>query len=307
METIGRKPPWLSKLEDSANAGQGSAQLELARLYLTGQGVRRDLSRSRAYFGMAAASGERVAAETYRAFIANGTGGASDWQAGVQLLRVDQNGTDARQQLSLIQAMDLDCNGHGSDRFATEMLSQDPRILCFPSFFSEQEADYLIGCTADRFRPSFVVHPVTGAQLADPVRSSFTAAFPLALEQPAIHALNLRIAVASGSAVGAGEPLTILRYSTGQQYRPHLDTLPNADNQRAFTMLVYLNDAYTGGETHFPALKLTVKGRKGDALLISNLREDGEPDPRLVHEGRPVFSGIKYVASRWIRQTTLSL
>jgi prolyl 4-hydroxylase len=307
METIGRMPPWLAKLEDAANAGQGSAQLELARLYLTGRELRRDLSRSRAYFGKAAASGERVAAETYRAFIANGTGGDPDWQAAVQLLRTDQSSADARQQLSLIDAMDLDHNGHGSDRFATEVLSQDPHILRFPSFFSEQEANYLIGCTADRFRPSSVVHPVTGAQLADPIRSSFTAAFPLALEQPAIHALNLRIAVASGSAVGAGEPLTILRYSTGQQYRPHLDTLPNAGNQRAFTMLIYLNDAYVGGETHFPSLKLAVKGQMGDALLISNLLKSGEPDPRLVHEGRPVLSGIKYVASRWIRQTTLML
>ncbi|MFY0022539.1 hypothetical protein ABTQ05_21660, partial [Acinetobacter baumannii] len=77
--------------------------------------------------------------------------------------------------------------------------------------------------------------------MPDPIRTSDIAAFPLALEQPAIHAINLRIASASGTNVRAGEPLTILRYRPGQQYRPHLDTLPGERNQRVATMLIYLN------------------------------------------------------------------
>jgi prolyl 4-hydroxylase len=307
METIGNMPPWLPQLEIAAAGGDAAAQLELARLYLSGRELQRDLVRSRSYFGQAAASGERVAVETYRAFIANGTGGPPDWQLALRLLHADHEDADARKQLSLISRMELDSNGHGLGRFNAEILSQDPRIVLFPSFLSAEEADDLIDRAAARFRLSFVVHPVTGAQIADPIRSSSTAAFPLALEQPAIHALNLRIAAASGSAVGAGEPLTILRYSPGQQYRLHLDTLPNSTNQRAFTMLVYLNEAYLGGETSFPKLDLTVKGRKGDALLISNLHRDGRADPRLLHEGRAVLSGIKFVASRWIRQTALTL
>jgi prolyl 4-hydroxylase len=293
-------------LEKAASAGDGAAQLELARLYLTGRSVERDLSRSRRFFQQAASNGVRAAVETYRAFVASGTGGASDWQEALRLLHSDNGNADAEEQLWLISEMKLDAQGRGSSSFAKKTLFAEPRIVQFPSFLSVREADYLIDSASNRFRPSIVLHPSTGAELADPIRSSFTAGFPLALEQPAIHAINLRIAAASGSPVGAGEPLTILRYTPGQQYRPHLDTLPNAANQRSMTMLLYLNDNYAGGETYFPRLKLTVKGRKGDAMLISNLDRDGRADQRLLHEGRPVVSGSKFIASRWVRQSALT-
>ena len=47
----------------------------------------------------------------------------------------------------------------------------------------------------------------------------------------------------------------------------HLDALPGLENQRILTALVYLNDAYLGGETEFTRLGLKVKGRKGDVLV----------------------------------------
>ena len=58
------------------------------------------------------------------------------------------------------------------------------------------------------------------------MRDSDAAAFPLVLEWPFVHALNRRIAAASGTDVAQGEALQILRYAPGQQYRPHLDAVP---------------------------------------------------------------------------------
>ena len=99
-----------------------------------------------------------------------------------------------------------------------------------------------------------------------------------------------------------GEPLQVLRYRPGQQYRNHYDAIAGLDNQRALTMLVYLNDAYQGGETRFVRTGLAVRGRKGDALLFRNILPDGRPDPMSEHAGLPVVSGTKLIASRWIRE-----
>ena len=93
----------------------------------------------------------------------------------------------------------------------------------------------------------------------------------------------------------------VLRYQQGQEYRPHLDALPGLENQRVLTALVYLNDAYLGGETEFTRLGLKVKGRKGDVLVFRNTTADGSPDPISEHAGLPVVNGIKYLGSRWIR------
>lgn len=300
-------PLRLAELERAAEAGSGTAHLELARLFLAGREVARDLPRARAHFARAAAAGERAAVAVYRAFVANGTGGEPDWGAALALLEADRADADAAEQRALIAAMALDADGRVTTVFEGKMLSEQPRIVLFRAFVTHAEADYLVARATPRFQPALVVHPVTGQQIPDPIRTSNVTAFPLALEQPAIHAINRRIAAASGSDVRAGEPLTILRYRPGQHYRPHLDTLPGGDNQRIATMLVYLNHGYGGGETYFSKLDLTVRAGKGDALLFFNLRADGRPDPMTLHEGVQVSSGEKLVASRWIRSKSLVL
>ena len=124
----------------------------------------------------------------------------------------------------------------------------------------------------------------------------------LLLENPAVHALNRRLAAASGTHVTQGEPLQILRYRPGDQYREHVDTIPGRDNQRLFTALVYMNEDFEGGETRFTRAGLDVKGRTGDAIVFRSLRADGRPDPMSAHAGLPVTKGVKLLASRWINE-----
>ncbi len=68
------------------------------------------------------------------------------------------------------------------------------------------------------------------------------------------------------------------------------------------TFFLYLSDVTEGGETSFPNLGISVKPKKGKALLWpSTLDSDLEKqDPRTSHEARPVISGIKYAANAWI-------
>ena len=123
------------------------------------------------------------------------------------------------------------------------------------------------------------------------------------MEDPVVAALNRRIAALSGTPYANGEPLQLLRYRPGAEYKPHLDALPpGSGNQRILTVIVYLSDAYEGGETQFPRTGLTIRGRAGDALMFANVLPDGTPDPLSVHAGLPVRRGEKTIATRWIRE-----
>ena len=122
------------------------------------------------------------------------------------------------------------------------------------------------------------------------------------MEDPAVHALNRRLAAISGSAYACGEPLLILRYRPMQHYLNHLDALPGLENQRVMTALVYLNEGFEGGHTAFPAAGISYRGNLGDAILFTNVLENGQADQASLHAGLPVVSGEKYLASRWIRR-----
>ena len=59
------------------------------------------------------------------------------------------------------------------------------------------------------------------------------------------------------------ESLAVLRYTPGQQYKPHFDAfsvkkqLPG-DSNRAATVILYLTEVEEGGETNFPRAKLDI-------------------------------------------------
>jgi prolyl 4-hydroxylase len=121
-------------------------------------------------------------------------------------------------------------------------------------------------------------------------------------EDLVVNAINRRIATATRTAFQCGEALSILSYGVGQEYRPHMDALPAADNQRQTTALIYLNEDYAGGETLFMTLDIKVRGRMGDCLLFENATPDGRPDVRTRPAGLPVTEHTKWLASRSIRQ-----
>lgn len=120
-------------------------------------------------------------------------------------------------------------------------------------------------------------------------------------ENLVVNAINRRIAVLTDTLIQQGEPLQILRYQPGGEYRMHMDAIVGADNQRIVTVLIYLNSDYDGGETHFTT-GLSFKGRKGDALMFRNILKDQSPDPNSRHAGLCVRRGEKFLATRWIRQ-----
>ena len=304
----GRTPEALRLLDQAGRRGDGDALFTLAIWHLEGQRVPRDLAESRLLFGKAARAGRRDAATVHAAFVANGTGGPADWRRALAILAMlAPHDPAARDQLAILAALPIDDDGAPLDLPQAERLSASPNVVRLPGLFAAATCDFLVRAGEAMLVPAMVIDPRSGRFIRDPVRTSDTAAFPLALENPAIHALNRRIAAASGTLVTQGEPLQLLSYRPGQQYHPHVDALPGVDNQRVQTMLVYLNDGYGGGETRFLPDGPTVQGRKGDGLLFRNVDTAGRPDPASRHAGLPVTSGRKLIASRWIRARPLDL
>ncbi len=62
-----------------------------------------------------------------------------------------------------------------------------------------------------------------------------------------------------------------------------------------------MNDVEEGGETIFPQVKISVKPKKGAAIIWWN-SINGTLDPASLHGGSPVLKGTKYVAVQWLRE-----
>ena len=109
------------------------------------------------------------------------------------------------------------------------------------------------------------------------------------------------------------EALQVARYEPGQQYKPHFDACLTEEKcpsknriNRKMTVLIYLNDDFQGGGTHFPSINKIVAPEKGKAVIFFNTTDDGAAEePLALHAGLPVTSGEKWIANQWIRWTPI--
>jgi prolyl 4-hydroxylase len=308
LVAAGRGQEAVGLLNQLAASGDGPACFELAEWAREGQIVAQDFSLVRSLYARAAQAGLIEALRRFIALVAVGIGGPRDWQQSLQMLNefatVD---ADAAEQLALLGKMQLSPEGDPTTEPVGEVVRDaSPRVLRFPGLFSAEECRFLSKVAEPLFEPAPTVEEYTGRLLQNPIRTSDTAIFPWVGENPAIHALNRRMAAASRTDVAQGEPLQILRYQPGQEYKPHTDAVPGLENQRIMTMLVYLNDDFEGGETCFLEADLTIRPKRGEGLLFMNVDAKGEPDPTVLHSGLPVTSGVKFLASRWIRERAVT-
>lgn len=302
LAAAGRAAEAATLLRSAGDAGDANALTELAAWYLAGMSLPRDLPAARALLRRAVEIGHADAALMEVALTANGSGGAADWTGAVALL-TQAAATDslAAQQLALLQSMHLDADGAPRAFPAPHALSETPHAARFPGFCTGEECLHIASVAARMLQPAMIFDPGSGQMVMHPIRMSDNAAIGPTLESLPVQAINRRIAAATATDVTQGEPLTVLRYNPGQQYRAHLDTLPNETNQRLRTAILYLNDGYQGGETEFPLLGIRLAARTGDLLVFDNVDARGAPEALSRHAGLPVTAGTKWIATRWIR------
>lgn len=296
-------------LEKGVADGDGMAAATLAEWRLSGQVIRRDLALSRELYGKAADLGINGAEPVFIALLANGAGGSGRrWPEALARLRSrGMRDPWAARQSALLAEMVLTGDGDPIDLPSPTTLNAVPRIETRPGFLTPAECRYLIDRAETFLQPSVVVHPQTGALVRDPVRSASSAGFPFVMEDPVLHAINRRIAAATGTTYEQGEPLQVLRYQPGEEYKLHSDALPPGGEQRVTTLLVTLGEDFAGGETAFPRLGLTWRGEIGEALVFPNVDVAGQPELQVWHAGTPVTRGTKFLLSKWIRGRPLDL
>ena len=165
----------------------------------------------------------------------------------------------------------------------------------------EYLGDHLINVAAPRLMPSGVVDPDTGAAVHSELRTSHSMHFQPSMYDAAVYLALRRIAWIAGSPPEHAEPLGVLRYGPGQEYRPHYDyyTDDRHEVQRVATVFVYLNEVAEGGGTDFPRLAVKVDPERGKAVKFLNCTPGGEPNPDTLHAGLPVVRGEKWLATLW--------
>lgn len=292
----------LSIIERGVETGDPEALFTLGLWRIEGRWLPRDLALAREAMRQAADAGSMPAARIHAGMLAAGVGGARDWHSALISLE-DWSKRDpmADAQLRMLHAMDLDSDGNPACLPDREILCRDPFIYRVPKLLTAGECALLVSLARPRLKPAQIFHESQKRFVVDPLRTSHAAGFPVTFEWPFVHALNRRFAAASRTDTDQGEPLQLLRYRPGEEYRPHLDAIAGLSNQRIWTVLTWLGQDFSGGQTHFSKLNLSIAGQRGDTLVFANAIADGRPDPRTEHAGLPVITGEKLLASRWVR------
>jgi prolyl 4-hydroxylase len=186
-----------------------------------------------------------------------------------------------------------------------------PRVAILTDVLSAEECAGLIELARPRLAPSTVVDPKTGRDTVAAHRTSLGMFFRLR-ETELVARLDRRIAEVMNVPLEHGEGFQVLYYPAGALTTPHFDFLvpSNAANQasiarsgqRVSTMILYLNDVESGGETVFPEVGWSVTPARGNAVHFEYCNSLDQVDPRTLHGGNAVLRGEKWVATKWMRQ-----
>jgi prolyl 4-hydroxylase len=194
---------------------------------------------------------------------------------------------------------------------AAQVLVPSPRIVAVPGFLSPELCDWLIGRARPDLKRAQTFDPRTGGAQVHEGRNHSCIGFNVVRSDVVFAIMRARMALLTGHSLMGFEDTSVLHYSPGEQFAPHYDFIEAntaagqreiaSAGQRAVTFLAYLNEGYDGGETAFPVLGRSFKGKKGDALFYDNALPDGSPDRRTLHAGTPLKRGEKWLTSQWIR------
>jgi prolyl 4-hydroxylase len=186
-----------------------------------------------------------------------------------------------------------------------------PRVVLFGNLLSAEECEQIVELARGKLERSSVVNTETGTYDVHPHRTSYGTHFARG-ENELIRRLEQRIAELVQCPVERGEPIQILHYKPGGEYRPHFDYFDPAHpgnekvlmqgGQRIATLIMYLSDVDAGGSTVFPEVGLDVLPRRGNAVYFAYCSETGALDARSLHGGSPVSEGEKWIATKWFRE-----
>jgi len=319
----GRHSEGAQVLSQAALAGHVPSMSLLGGQLLAGRGVEFDAATGARLILRAAERGGGFACATAATLFARGYAGRPDWARALDYLqRAAENGFQpAQAQLRLLSGYKAGIDWKKLRRAVDiaawrklpkpQTLSEDPLIQATPGLLSAELCDALIAKARPLLGPAPIYNELKGGNTVADVRRHSAAQFKITDMDLVTEAICNRVCALTGLPAINAESLQVLHYTVGEYFAPHVDawnpefeghaaTL-KTHGQRAFTVLVYLNDDLEGGETEFLRLGLRHRGRKGDALMFRNVDAAGQLDPQTLHAGRPPTQGEKWLLSLWIR------
>jgi prolyl 4-hydroxylase len=159
----------------------------------------------------------------------------------------------------------------------------------------------------DTVRPALALSELLadGAKTDAAVRVSETAWLPK--DDPVAASILARLRVPTELC----EELQVVRYVPGGFYIPHYDSCCDGSQacanfkehagQRTRTIIIGLNEGYTGGRTVFPNL-----GKRYKVPFCGALEFYPSCDPAALHGGQEVRSGEKWIVNVWVRERPFS-
>ena len=207
--------------------------------------------------------------------------------------------------------------GHMKRRMDTaEMLARAPGVQKVPSprlhlfihrrFLSPEECGAIIERIEASRRPSTLADDMGDSAF----RTSETC--DLSSDDPAVRAVEEKIAALTGLDLTHGEPIQGQRYAEGQEFKAHTDYFEPggadyekycaASGQRTWTVMIYLNEPEAGGATRFKHVDKIVQPETGKLLAWNNRNPDGSVNPWTLHHGMKVRRGVKYIVTKWFRE-----
>ena len=178
---------------------------------------------------------------------------------------------------------------------------EEPLVVILGNVLSDEECDTLMSLSKDKLNRS----KIGAAREVNEMRTSSSMYFE-ENENDIITKVERRLSSIMNIPTEHGEGIQILKYTPGQEYKAHYDYFSSsskaAQNNRISTMVIYLNDVESGGETYFPKLNLSVSPKKGTAVYFEYFYSDQQINEQTLHGGAPVIAGEKWVATQWMRR-----
>lgn len=180
--------------------------------------------------------------------------------------------------------------------------------------FTLNEMEYVIHCYKNKLNPAVVFGSSGGnTEIDKQIRDAsgyFIPDYNFIVERFKNITSNI-----TGIPVSHQEKPNFIKYKKGGFYKAHFDGFNDSENgkqkmipngQRMFTSILYLNDDFEGGETFFPKIEKTIKPSPGKIYIWRNASDDLKLDPKSLHGGHPVDSGVKYIIVIWTRSNSLA-
>lgn len=310
----------IATLRESARAGDAQAQLTLAQAAILRLRDAPPVEEAGGYLNASCAQNFAPALLFKSVLIARGLGQAKSVSGAHALVKqaASLGSSEAQAILRVLGADTLDMTPWRKT-IELEPLADAPRMFAVKGLLPTPVCDWLIETAKTRLTRAVVNLPENATTISKG-RTNSSAGFAHLEGDLVMQLVSRRIARATSTDLAHHEPMNVLHYAPGEEYRPHYDVITpwgpdghafaseaQAHGLRMATVLVYLNEGYEGGETAFPRLNLQYKGERGDALIFWSVSERGAPERDSLHAGKPVLSGEKWLLSQWIRQRPVPL